>query len=145
MASARLRTLDGADVEVPDADIEVFAGRLRGSLVRPADPDYDDARAVWNGLIDRRPGLIARCAGTADVMAAVNFARDNCVLVAVRGGGHNVSGAATCHGGLVIELSGMRDVHVNSAAGTVRAQGGVQSGTSTTSRRRLVSRCRWGW
>ena len=128
MAPTRLRALDGADVEVPDTDIEAFAGQLRGVLVRPADPDYDEARAVWNGLIDRRPGLVARCTGTADVMAAVNFAREHGVLLAVRGGGHNVSGAATCDGGLVVDLSTMRSVRVNPGAGTVRAQGGVRIG-----------------
>ncbi|GAA4978208.1 FAD-binding oxidoreductase [Actinopolymorpha pittospori] len=128
MASTRLRALDGADIEVSDTDIEAFAGQLRGRLVGPADLDYDEARAVWNGLIDKRPGLIARCTGTADVMAAVRFARAHELLLAVRGGGHNVAGAAVCDGGLVVDLSPMKAIRVNPGAGTVRAQGGVRIG-----------------
>ena len=105
--------------------IQGFAASLRGRLVRPADPEYDAARQVWNGMIDRYPALIARCAGTADVIAAVNFAREHDLLVAVRGGGHNVAGNAVCDGGLVINLSAMRGVHVDPRARMVRAQGGA--------------------
>ena len=81
--------------------IEKFKASLRGELLRPDGPGYDDARKIWNGMIDKRPALIARCAGVADVMQSVNFARANHLLVAVRGGGHNVSGNAMCDGGLV--------------------------------------------
>ena len=82
------------------------AGRgLRGELIRPGDPGYDEARAIWNGAHDRRPALIVRCAGVADVMRAVEFARSENLLVAVRGGGHSIPGFSTCDGGIVIDLS----------------------------------------
>ena len=81
---------------------------IRGTVLQPADADYDAARVVWNGMIDRRPRLIVRCQGVADVIAAVNFARRHGLLVAVRGGGHNVAGYATCDDGMMIDLSAMR-------------------------------------
>ena len=90
--------------------ISEFQSRLEGRLVRPGDADYDEARAVWNGMIDRYPALIAQCASPADVVAAVNFARDNHLLISVRGGGHNVAGHATNDGGLVIDLSPMKQI-----------------------------------
>jgi FAD/FMN-containing dehydrogenase len=99
-----------------DVDLSPLGERLRGSLVLPTDPGYDAARAIWNGSIDRRPAAIARCAGTADVVEAVRFAREHELLVAVRGGGHNVAGHATCDGGLVIDLSALRGVAVDAQA-----------------------------
>ena len=110
------------------ATIEEFRGRLRGPLLTPDDPGYDEARAVRNGLIDRRPALIARCSGTADVVACVNFAREHGLLLSVRGGAHNVAGNAVNDGGLVIDLSTMRGVYVDPVARTVRAQGGATWG-----------------
>jgi len=101
---------------------------LRGALLRPGDAGYDPARALWNGMIDRRPGLIARCAGVADVVRAVKLARTQGLPVAVRGGGHNAAGNALCDDGLVIDLSAMRGIRVDPAARTVRAQGGVTWG-----------------
>ncbi len=91
------------------AALPAFASRLHGQLVRPQDPDYDAARKVYNGMIDRRPQLIARCVDVADVVAAVNFARDNELSLAVRGGGHNVAGFSTCDDGLVIDLGPMKE------------------------------------
>ncbi|MGH3369048.1 MAG: FAD-binding oxidoreductase, partial [Nocardioidaceae bacterium] len=85
---------------------------FRGELIAPQHPDYDEARAVWNGAVDRRPRLIARCTGTADVAAAVRCARDGDLEIAVRGGGHNVAGTAVCDGGLVIDLSPMKGLWV---------------------------------
>ncbi|MER5180279.1 FAD-binding oxidoreductase [Streptomyces sp. NPDC002896] len=104
--------------------VDEFASRLRGQLVRPGDPDYEAARKVWNGLIDKRPALVARCDGDEDVIAAVNFARDNDLPLAVRGGGHGVAGLALCDGGLVIDLSGMTGVDVDPDGRTARARGG---------------------
>jgi FAD/FMN-containing dehydrogenase len=101
---------------------------LRGRLVRPADADYDTVRQVWNGMVDKRPALIARCAGVADVIAAVRFGREHGLPIAVRGGGHNVAGSGVCDGGLVIDLSPMHGIRVDPERGTVRAEGGVTIG-----------------
>ncbi len=105
----------------PVALIEGFAGQV----VQPEDPGYDGVRRVHNGLIDRRPAAIARCTGTADVVAAINAARVHGWEISVRGGGHNVAGTAVTEGGLMIDLSPMKGIHVDPAARTVRAQGGV--------------------
>ncbi|HZO69780.1 MAG TPA: FAD-binding oxidoreductase [Kribbellaceae bacterium] len=98
---------------------------FRGRLITADHADYDTARAVWNGAVDRRPRLIARCSGTADVAAAVRFARDHDLEIAVRGGGHNVAGTAVCDDGIVIDLSAMRAVWVDPAGRTARVQGGA--------------------
>ncbi len=101
---------------------------IRGDLFTPEDPSYEQARKVWNGLIDRRPGLIFRCVGVADVVTAVNFARDHDLRVSVRGGGHNVAGNAISEGGLVIDLSRMRSVRVDPEKRSVRVEGGATLG-----------------
>jgi FAD/FMN-containing dehydrogenase len=101
---------------------------LRGGLLRPCDDGYDAARRVWNGMIDRRPALIARCAGVADVTHAVDFARTHDLLLAVRGGGHSVAGKGIGDGGLVVDLSRMKGIRVDPVARTVRAEGGVTWG-----------------
>ncbi|HYZ34014.1 MAG TPA: FAD-binding oxidoreductase [Crenalkalicoccus sp.] len=102
-----------------------LARSFTGQLLRPADPGYDEARRVHNGLIDKRPALIARCLGAADVVDALKLARDHGLEVAVRGGGHNVAGRATTEGGLMVDLSLMRGTHVDPRARTARAQGGA--------------------
>ena len=89
---------------------------LRGTLLQPGDEAYDATRVIWNGMIDRRPDLIARCHGVADVIASVIFAREHGLLVAVRAGGHNVAGYAVCDGGLMIDLSPMSAVRVDAHA-----------------------------
>ncbi len=109
-------------------DLQSFKSVFRGQLFEPQDAGYNDARKIWNASIDKRPRLIARCSGVADVVDAVNFGRENSQLTAVRGGGHNVGGRALCDDGLVIDLSGMRSVHVNPANSTVRVQGGATLG-----------------
>ena len=96
---------------------------FRGRLITGDDADYDLARTVWNGAIDRRPRLIARCIGTADVVAAVRFARDRGLAIAIRGGGHNVAGTAVCDDGIVIDLSAMRAVRVDHAGRRAWVQG----------------------
>ena len=111
-----------------DATIDELRSGLRGALIAPHDDGYDSARAVWNGMIDRRPALIARCHGVADVIAALRFARSQDLLVAVRGGGHNVAGHAVCDDGLVIDLSPMKGIRVDPAARTARAQAGATWG-----------------
>ena len=102
-----------------------LGGSFRGELLLPTSPDYDTARRIWNGVIDRRPACIARCAGVADVVAAVRFAREHDLEIAVRGGGHNVAGTAVCHDAVVIDLSAMRTVWVDPAGRTAWVQGGA--------------------
>lgn len=113
---------DGLD----EAKILAFRQSLQGQLLRPWDAAYDEARRVWNGMIDRRPAFIARCEGVADVIASVNFARENNLLVAVRGGGHQVAGHATCDDGIVIDLSPMNGVFVDPVNRIARVQGGAR-------------------
>lgn len=108
--------------------IESLKGRLRGELIVPGDADYDEARRIWNGLIDKRPGAIARCTGAADVTACVNLVREHRLTFSIRAGGHNVAGRALCDDGLVIDLSAMHSVRVDPATRTVRAQGGATLG-----------------
>jgi FAD/FMN-containing dehydrogenase len=108
--------------------LSAFAGRVRGAVLVPGDAGYDEARAIWNGLIDRRPALIVQCSGAADVVDAVNFARDQNLLLSVKGGGHNVAGNAVNDRGIVIDLSQMRGVHVDPDTRTARAQGGATWG-----------------
>src|SRR5947199_9112654 len=114
--------------DLGEATVQDLRGALRGSLVLPDDAAYDEARSVWNGMIDRRPAMIARCTGTSDVIAAIGFARSEGLMTAVRGGGHNVAGNATCDGGLVIDLSPMKSARVDAASRSVRAQGGLTWG-----------------
>ena len=108
--------------------IEQVRTKLRGGHLLPGDDGYDAARKIYNAMIDNRPGIIARCAGVADVIDAVNFARNNGLLVSVRGGGHNVSGNAVCDGELMIDLSPMKGVHVDLDTKTARAEPGVTWG-----------------
>ena len=100
----RILTTRGVEHILGDALIEKFAGRLRGVLLRPDDDGYDASRRVWNGMVDKRPALIARCACTSDVVDAVRFAREHDLLVAVRGGGHNYAGKSVSDGGLMIDV-----------------------------------------
>jgi FAD/FMN-containing dehydrogenase len=103
----------------------LLAEHLRGDVIAPGDPRYDEARRVWNGMIDRRPALIARCAHADDVAAAIRFAAENDLQLAVRGGGHNVAGTAVVDDGVVVDLSAMRAVRVDAAGHTVHVQGGA--------------------
>jgi FAD/FMN-containing dehydrogenase len=118
-------TLEGSRANVNDADIASLRSNVRGELVVAGDARYDEARRVWNGNVDRRPGLIVRCTGAADVQQAVNFARSLGLLVSIRGGGHSAPGYGTNEGGLVIDLSPMKGIRVDPDARTVSAQGGV--------------------
>jgi FAD/FMN-containing dehydrogenase len=97
---------------VSEADVESFRSGLRGMVVRPGDGEYDSARAVWNGMVDKRPALIVRCAGVSDVVACVNFAREHGLSISAKGGGHNVAGNALCDG-LVVDMSQMKSVRVD--------------------------------
>src|SRR5262245_39708614 len=110
-----------------DAATTAFERSLRGRLIRPTDADYDTARALYNGMIDKRPKLIARCADVADVITAVNYAREQGLLLAIRGGGHNGPGLGSCNDGLVADLSALKGVRVDPANGTVRVEPGCSS------------------
>ncbi|CAN5206048.1 FAD-binding oxidoreductase [soil metagenome] len=123
-SSGELPTAMALDPEAAQA----FVDGVRGAVLRPSDPGYDDARAIWNGLIDRHPALIVQCTGAADVVDAVNFARDQDIPLSIKAGGHNVAGNAVNDNGLVIDLSQMRGVHVDPSTRTVRAQGGATWG-----------------
>lgn len=128
MTDLQVATKGGGCTDIDKVSVETFEENLRGSLLLPDSTGYDEARCIWNAMIDRRPALIARCAGTADVAYAVNFAREHDLLLAVRGGGHNVAGNAVCEGGLMIDLAEMRGVHVDANTGRAQAQGGATWG-----------------
>ena len=114
--------------EIPEADIQAFTQSLRGQLIRRGDPDYDEARKVYNAMIDKHPLLIARCVDVADVIESVNFAREHGLLLAVRSGGHNGAGLGICDDGLVIALSGMNSIRVDPEARTARVEAGATLG-----------------
>lgn len=113
---------------VSETAAQEFKKQLWGELLRPGDVGYDDARKIYNGMIDKRPALIARCAGAADVIACVKFAREHELLASVRGGGHSVAGKAVCDGGVLIDLSPMKGIRVDPARRTARAQPGLRLG-----------------
>lgn len=115
MSAVTLTTLAAGRETIAAPTVEALAAQLRGSALHANTAGYDDARRIWNAMIDRRPGLIVRCAGAADVVSAVRFARDNGLLLSVRGGGHNIAGNAVCEGGLMIDLSPMKSVRVDKA------------------------------
>ncbi len=126
MTTANLKNRSGASIE--QGVIEEFSSGIAGRVILPRDADYDGARRIWNASIEKRPGMVVRCSGAADVVHAVKFARANDLLVAVRGGGHNVAGRALCDDGIVIDLSGMRGVFVDPRRRTARVQGGATLG-----------------
>ena len=115
-------------VESPESLVNELKSRVRGPLLRPGEPGYDEARSVWNAMIDRRPALIVRCLGTADVVACVAAAREYGLQLSIKGGGHNIAGLAVCDGGLMLDLSLMRGVWVDPGQGVARAQAGCLLG-----------------
>ena len=123
-----IKTLSDDRIVLTDETVQAFEKRMLGDLIHPTQGDYEAARSIWNGMIDKKPALIAQCTGIADVIEAVNFARENNLLVSVRGGGHNVAGHAVNDGGLVIDLSLMKGIQVDPHARIARAQAGVNWG-----------------
>jgi FAD/FMN-containing dehydrogenase len=128
MAEQRGTMNTGAEAVLDEQVVEEFRASLGGQLLRSGDDGYDEPRKVWNGMIDRRPALIVRCAGVADVINCVHFARAHQLLVAIRGGGHNVAGNAVCDGGLMLDLSGMKGMRVDPVRRTARAEAGLTWG-----------------
>ena len=128
MVDVQVTTIAGTEGVVEDGAIEKLRAGMRGQLLMASDEGYQDARPLWNGMIDKRPAIIARCAGAGDVVACVNFARESNMLVAVRGGGHSFPGKSSCDGGIVIDLSPMRSVRVDLTRMTARAEGGCRLG-----------------
>ena len=128
MVDLQVATLAGKETVIEETAVEEFKSSLRGEMLRPGDGGYDEARKIWNGMIDKRPALIAQCSGVADVINSVNFARNNDILVSVRGGGHNYPGNCVCNDGLMIDLSKMTGVRVDPNNRTARAQGGTKWG-----------------
>jgi hypothetical protein len=128
MGEQTIQTTHGTSLTLSTAKVERFASGLAGGLLRRGDTGYDEVRRVWNGMVDKRPALIARCAGTADVVASVRFAREHDLLVSVRGGGHNYAGKSVCEGGLMIDLSAMKGITVDPSRRTARADAGLRLG-----------------
>jgi FAD/FMN-containing dehydrogenase len=125
MAELQATPTLGTSTVLQEATVHAFKTSLRGALLCPGDDGYDTARTVYNAMIDRRPALIARCVGTADVITSVQFARAHHLLVSVRGGGHNVAGNAVCDGGIMLDLSPMQGIRVDPTGRTVRAEPGL--------------------
>jgi FAD/FMN-containing dehydrogenase len=120
--------MDGGTADISAEELQAFKTGFKGAVLAAEDPAYEETRKIWNAMIDRRPGLIARCTGTVDVVQAVRLARKHRLLVSVRGGGHNIAGLAVCEAGLMIDLSTMRGVWVDPVGRTARAQAGCTLG-----------------
>ena len=126
MAIERSRpSIAAGGLNVDEHAMQALTQNVRGSVLRPGEDGFDSARHVWNGMIDRSPAAIVRCAGAADVIAAVNFARDHKLVLAVRGGGHSAAGSSVCDRGLMIDLSLMKGISVDPARRIARAEPGV--------------------
>ncbi len=128
MPDLQFKSRSGGNSRIAEQALASFKDSLRGPVVSAESQGYDDARKIWNAMIDRRPALIVRCAGAADVVSAVRFAKEQGLVLAVRGGGHNIAGNALCDGGLVIDLSAMKSVRVDPTACTARVEPGVSLG-----------------
>ncbi|TMC58326.1 MAG: FAD-dependent oxidoreductase, partial [Chloroflexi bacterium] len=122
------KMMERSSIRLEPKAVEDLRGRLRGLLLLPGEGGYDEARAIWNAMIDRRPALIARCLGVTDVVACVNFAREHALPLSIKGGGHNISGLAVSDGGLMLDMSLMRGVWVDPGARTAHAQAGCLLG-----------------
>ena len=124
----RLTTTEGSEVDLGQNVIDGLKMRLSGSVILPGEATYEESRTVWNAMIDRRPAVVARCVGSADVMACVRFAREHDLLLCIKGGGHNIAGLATADGALMLDLSLMRGVWVDAGRRVARAQAGCLLG-----------------
>jgi FAD/FMN-containing dehydrogenase len=120
----KVKTVDGSEYDLKQESLDSFKLRVRGPVLLPGDAGYDAARAVWNAMIDRKPAVIVRCLGTADVITSVQFAREHNLLICIKGGGHNIAGLATADGALMLDMSLMRGVWVDPQARIAHAQAG---------------------
>ncbi len=120
----KARTLDDKEIDLPQAALDTLKVSLKGLIIHPGDPGYEDSRTVWNAMIDRSPALVVRCLGTADVIACVKFVREHRLLLSIKGGGHNIAGLATANGALMLDLSLMRGVWVDPQRKVAHAQAG---------------------
>jgi FAD/FMN-containing dehydrogenase len=146
MAEVKVRTVDGGSAELSSEVLDGLRSGLRGELCLPGAAGYEEARSIWNAMIDRRPAAVVRAAGASDVLQTVRLAARQGLLLSVRGGGHNIAGNAVCEGGLMLDLSPMRSVRVDSLAKTVRVEPGARLGdldkeTQTAPGPRSTSRC----
>jgi FAD/FMN-containing dehydrogenase len=128
MTEIRLASLQGGAIALGSETLDALRQTLRGNLCLAQEAGYDEARTIWNAMIDRHPGAVVRCRGAADIIRAVRFAREHGLLLAVRGGGHNIAGNAVCEGGLLIDLSPMRSVRIDPARRTARVEPGATLG-----------------
>jgi len=128
MSDVVLGTATGGRVTLAPDRFAGFRAQVRGVVCLPGEPGYEKSRTVWNAMIDRRPGLVVCAAGAADVIEAVNLAREHGLVLAVRGGGHNIAGHAVCDHGLMLDLSAMKSVRVDPASRTARVEPGVTLG-----------------
>jgi FAD/FMN-containing dehydrogenase len=128
MAGLQIKTRSDGEIILQEETVRKFKESLRGELIRIGEGGYDEARSIWNAMIDRRPALIASCLGVADVVTCVNFAREHGITLSIKGGGHNISGLAVSDGGLMLDMSRMRGVWVDPSVRTARAQGGCLLG-----------------
>jgi UDP-N-acetylenolpyruvoylglucosamine reductase len=124
----KVQTSNGGHTNIAESQIEEFKQSLSGKLITPVDDQYESARKLWNGMIEKKPALIAQCTGVEDVITAVNFSREHNLFFSIRSGGHNVAGTAIAEGGLVVDLSAMRNVTVNPEQRVAHAEGGVRLG-----------------
>ena len=134
MATLPATTTTGGHTVLGEAAVRQLQTSLHGELLLPSNASYEGTRKVWNGMVDKRPALIARDTGAADVIAAVTIAREHDLLVSVRGGGHSVAGNAVCNGGLMIDLSRMRGIQVDPVTRTARVEGGALLGDLSSGR-----------
>jgi len=124
----RVTTTQGREIDLKQDTLDGLRMRLRGPLFFPGDVGYEESRTVWNAMIDRKPAIVARCLGSADVIACVRFARENDILLCIKGGGHNIAGLATADGALMLDMSLMRGVWVDPKGKVAHAQAGCLLG-----------------
>jgi len=124
----KIKTREGREIELKQDKVDSLRMQLPGRVILPGDTGYEESRSVWNGMIDRRPSIVARCLGSADVITCVRFAHDNDLLLCIKGGGHNIAGLATADGALMLDMSLMRGVWVDTQQKIAHAQAGCLLG-----------------